>query len=891
MEFFALLVFILVMGGGVWVLIRLLKVDKLEARVGQLEADLQALRAQASTPSVSCITPAVPVVPAASVTIAIPASEVPRVEALRSPPVPQPEVTASPVTPVSAAPEVPAFPQEPMPLVALGAVWWKKLLGENPVVRLGLGVFLLGISFLIRLAAQAGLFPPELRLLMSSLAGAALLGLGWRLRSKRPAFALPLQGGAIGTLLLVVFSAFRLYGLLSSGAALAVAVVLLVLTGFLSVVQNSRSLAFFGLVAGFAAPLLLSSGSGNYIGLFSYYALLDAAIFAIAWFRSWRLLHVSAFLATYVIGTVWGVLDYSSSRFVACEIFLWLYYALFAGTAILFARRAYRGVFGYVDGTLTFGLPLVTFAIQYVLVEKDAMQLAWTAVAMAVHHLVLAFWLWRSVRRGEAPHLRVMAETLAVLGTSFASLALPLALSGQATAVAWCFEGAGLVFLGLRQQRIWSLSMGGLLVLLGSLVQWGTSSPHLAATAVVVVALWLCAWMLDRLNTLWKIPGGIAFVALAWAWVGALHDLGRTLDAASLSSEMYTHWLSGGMGVLALLVLLPAFFLRWGRAAWLLWPSFLLWLGEVLLRGVLYIDAPSAEVLYKSMGWFAHLLVPVLFAGALVLVRLRGMLSMGLQNGLQGILLHGMLWLGVATFFGFGRAVQGHAFGNWPLAFALLFPAVVLWGVGRPVIQERWLQVFSPTLYKGPGVSPWVLGVLLTAFATLFQAAGMPPLPFLPLLNPLDLAALLALFAATTLPTEFWNGLGLSGKRRWLLPVLFGLAWPGAVMNRLFHHYGGIAWDLSALWDARSLQAGWSLLFTAEALGLMWFAARRHWRPVWMAGAVLLACAVVKLFAVDLSGQGTVARIVSFLGVGGLMVAIGYFSPLPPGTAAEEEKA
>ncbi len=41
---------------------------------------------------------------------------------------------------------------------------------------------------------------------------------------------------------------------------------------------------------------------------------------------------------------------------------------------------------------------------------------------------------------------------------------------------------------------------------------------------------------------------------------------------------------------------------------------------------------------------------------------------------------------------------------------------------------------------------------------------------------------------------------------------------------------------------------------------------------------------VVKLFLVDLADVGTIARIVSFLVVGGLVLLIGYFSPLPPGT-------
>ena len=43
-----------------------------------------------------------------------------------------------------------------------------------------------------------------------------------------------------------------------------------------------------------------------------------------------------------------------------------------------------------------------------------------------------------------------------------------------------------------------------------------------------------------------------------------------------------------------------------------------------------------------------------------------------------------------------------------------------------------------------------------------------------------------------------------------------------------------------------------------------------------------MAVVVGKLFLVDLSGIGTVERIVSFIGVGLLMLVVGYFSPVPP---------
>jgi uncharacterized membrane protein len=52
-------------------------------------------------------------------------------------------------------------------------------------------------------------------------------------------------------------------------------------------------------------------------------------------------------------------------------------------------------------------------------------------------------------------------------------------------------------------------------------------------------------------------------------------------------------------------------------------------------------------------------------------------------------------------------------------------------------------------------------------------------------------------------------------------------------------------------------------------------------RPLWIVGAALVGVVLVKMFFVDLGASGTVERIVSFLVVGSLLVATGYFSPIP----------
>ena len=77
------------------------------------------------------------------------------------------------------------------------------------------------------------------------------------------------------------------------------------------------------------------------------------------------------------------------------------------------------------------------------------------------------------------------------------------------------------------------------------------------------------------------------------------------------------------------------------------------------------------------------------------------------------------------------------------------------------------------------------------------------------------------------------------------------------------------------------VQAMLSLVWSITALLLMRHAAQHQRRGQWSLGAVLLVLVVLKLFLVDLSNVGGIARIVSFVGVGLLMVLIGYLAPFP----------
>jgi uncharacterized membrane protein len=199
----------------------------------------------------------------------------------------------------------------------------------------------------------------------------------------------------------------------------------------------------------------------------------------------------------------------------------------------------------------------------------------------------------------------------------------------------------------------------------------------------------------------------------------------------------------------------------------------------------------------------------------------------------------------------------------------------------------------------------WIAAVPLAGLAyaaalaqTLTASGNTDPLPFLPLLNPVDLSV-----ALTIVVLAWWLQVlrGAHDRPEAVQPLLgpAGFAAGGALafaaLNgawlRTAHQWLGVDWDASSLGASSAVQTGLAILWTLLAMGLMLFAHRRAQRLSWLAGAALLVLVVVKLLMVDMSNAQGWERIVTFIGVGLLMLVIGYFVPLPPKQRSEEQPA
>ncbi|MEZ5445016.1 MAG: DUF2339 domain-containing protein [Gammaproteobacteria bacterium] len=756
----------------------------------------------------------------------------------------------------------------------------------NVVAKVGAIVLFFGVAFLLKYAVERNAVPVELRLAAVAAGGLALLATGWRKRSARAAIGLILQGAGVGVLYLTVFAAARLYDALPYPAAFPLMLAVVALSGMLAVLQNSAALAVAGCIGGFLAPVLLSRGGGSHVALFSYYALLNAGIFGIAWFKSWRILNWTGFIFTFVIATLWGATSYRSEHFATTEPFLILFFLFYLATSILFAHRQPQRLKGYIDASLVFGLPIVAFVLQCVLVEDYEFGRAISALALGGLYLSLSWALWSRF----GAEMRPLAEAFLALGAIFLTLAIPFALDARLTAAAWALEGAGMVWVGFRQHRVSPRVFGLLLQLLAGCAFAVKSSSLPAATPVLnsaylggvflaLAALFSAYWYERRHQDLQLGERGLHGLLLIWGLIWWFAAGGQEIHRF-LPAEYRLHALVLYASLSFYAAGLLAARLRSGAMGQ---ASMLNMLVTVGLLALAFLFVRHAQPL-RNLGWLAWPLAIYVWYDLL----------WGYRRA----------WPGGVVRYGHAAAVWSAAFlGAWALARALaawvgdgaawpfvawgLVPAAVIAAALRWGERLQWPVRAYPGVYFGGAPAGLAAFLLCWLFASCFEVGNPAPLAYLPIVNPLELTQGLALVSIVfwALQAQRHDIPVIRGWRPSRIPAMLGASIfmvANAVVARAVHHLAGVPYTLPALVRSALFEAAIAILWGVTALAVMSYASRRGVRQLWFAGAGLLALLIAKLFFVDLSGTGTVGRIVSFLATGGLMLLIGYVSPIPP---------
>ncbi|MEO4047094.1 DUF2339 domain-containing protein [Pseudomonas sp. CAU 1711] len=485
-----------------------------------------------------------------------------------------------------------------------------------------------------------------------------------------------------------------------------------------------------------------------------------------------------------------------------------------------------------------------------------------------------------------------------LVGLLFVNLAVLFVLPWQSAAAVWAGTGLLIIWLSLRLQLRASFLFGLLLQLVGG-IAFLAASPLLLgqlpseglrplahagfwAPLVLALAAQFGAWRLR--HVLLRQQAGalgslslqrLAQLLLAWGagwWALALASEvlrfvavelqgAALLSLAALSVALWA-WLAGR--------------LRW-RSLALLSTLLVPLAGAILLHLVHHFYHPAA-----GFGWLGWGLV---FAVQLwSLRRLAELLPAGVRSAAH--VLGCWLIIGVlALELRYGLMLLAEHYNAWRWLGWALLPGLYLLAMAAPRAWP-WPVAAYPREYRVWAAAPLALLMLGWLWlANIASDGGAEPLPYLPLLNPLELGMLLVLLAIYVWLRSGLPQLGLATHGERIAQIVAGASLfvvLTAAVFRATHHWGGVPYELDALLDSMLVQAGLSIVWTLIALPLMILGHLRGRRELWLLGAALIAVVVAKLFFVELGNRGGLERIISFIGVGVLLLVVGYFAPLPP---------
>ncbi|MDB6132616.1 MAG: hypothetical protein JWM59_859 [Verrucomicrobiales bacterium] len=215
----------------------------------------------------------------------------------------------------------------------------EQFLGVKLFAWVGGFALFLGVVFFVKYAFDRNLIPPAVRTAMGFAVGLGLTGGGLILHRKRNYEVLSRTLCATGMLVLygVTYAAHALYKFpfFSAVPTFLLMAVITACSFVLAVRLRALEVAFLGMLGGFLAPVLCSTGQDNPAALFTSTALLDIGLLAVA--RRCRWPFLAAFAAKGTLLTQFGWLnEFFVSGLYGTGWRTWIVAAVFLAFAALF---------------------------------------------------------------------------------------------------------------------------------------------------------------------------------------------------------------------------------------------------------------------------------------------------------------------------------------------------------------------------------------------------------------------------------------------------------------------------------------------------------------------------------------------------------------------------
>lgn len=342
----------------------------------------------------------------------------------------------------------------------------EKFIGENLINKLGVLILVLGISYFVKYAIDKDWINEPARVGIGILCGSLVMLIANKLRKKYAAFSSVLVAGAIAIFYFTIAIAFHEYQLFNQQVAFGIMVFITLFSCLISLSYNRIELSVLSLIGGFAVPFMVSTGSGNYITLFTYIIILNIGITILAFYKKWRLVNTLAFIFTVILFGVWFISDLFSAgpHYKDALVFAFIFHFIFIVANVINNVRT-KAVFTKIQLVILGLSTFLFFGVGMTVLSKYHPEFRGVFTAtLAVFNLILGWFLFKKFNLDKVAIYMLIGLTL-----TFITLAVPIQFKGNYITLFWAAEAVLLMWLAKKSNitsyRFVSVIVHGLSIL------------------------------------------------------------------------------------------------------------------------------------------------------------------------------------------------------------------------------------------------------------------------------------------------------------------------------------------------------------------------------------------------------------------------------------------
>lgn len=364
----------------------------------------------------------------------------------------------------------------------------EKFIGENLINKIGIGITVIGVAIGAKYSIENGLVSPLTRIILGYLMGLGLLVLGLKLKQKYENYSAVLVSGAMAILYFITYFAYDLYSLIPQILAFIFMLIFTCFTVVAALNYNRQIIAHIGLVGAYGVPFLLSDGSGNATVLFTYMALINIGILAIAFKKYWKPLNYLTFALTWLTYLSWYIFQYQvTGKFqiavVFCAVFFVIFYICFLAYKLIQKEN-----FAIHDVVLLLINSFVFYTIDYSICidfQYGQERLGLFTLVNAIVHFIVSVFIYKQ-KLADKNIFYLIAGLVLV----FITIAVPIQLNGNWVTLIWAAQAVLLFWIG-RTKAVFFYEKLAYPLLLLSLISlfddWNYFSPsinYMSATTI-----------------------------------------------------------------------------------------------------------------------------------------------------------------------------------------------------------------------------------------------------------------------------------------------------------------------------------------------------------------------------------------------------------------------